>query len=367
MYICGCVLCRQWKHYYHQRELLADRLVAALNKHIQEDGGVLSSALLPATMPTATLTSSSSSSRSSRLTELLKQGFAYQMEKLHKTGDNVTCSNKCQKCQCGHQVPKEQQQSGQQGHMCAEDKSGQHSISPSRPRSELTGQLEYPCVRRVLEDYCPAQPPTCARAVLTVTRPPLPLPLHTSLSDLVADTDSLGGAKSGNKANLGVDDDNTIASIAFTSPSVDSSTISAVGGGNAGILYGWRFSTAPLRRISKEGEKGVAIDRESINGETPLHRPVWRINLDQVSLRKNSGNDGALSSKSGGNSGSSSGGEHGRNRFSMKIRDICCSAGGLLAASRSDGSVTLLRSSKHESRVLYPQTSTSRCYTCGEW
>mmetsp|Transcript_24270 Transcript_24270/g.45151 ORF Transcript_24270/g.45151 Transcript_24270/m.45151 type:complete len:706 (-) Transcript_24270:48-2165(-) len=293
---------RDWKHYYHQRELLADRLVAALHKYMQEEGGVLSQASLPATSGTTSSTSPSRS-RASRLTELLKQGFAYQVEKLHG-GESRR-----------HRMSAPSQQHGQRGRL--EEK------CEGVTGAAASGRLEYPCVRRVLEDYCPAQPPSRARAVLTATRPPL----SPSLRDQVAEGLIAAGS-------CGVEAENIISSIAFTSPSRDIAVINAVGGGNAGVLYGWRYDSSPLTSSFSSSECDM---------DTPLHRPVWSVNLDQAASRKNSG-----------------GGDHSRSRLSTKIRDVCGSSGsggaGLVAASRSDGSLTVLKSSSHESRVLYPQT-----------
>lgn len=292
---------RDWKHYYHQRELLADRLVAALHKYMQEEGGVLSQALLPATA--SSTTTSPGRSRSSRLTDLLKQGFAYQVEKLHGGGSRSrrTSASSPQRGQRGRPEEKSEGDVGAAG----------------------GGRPEYPCVRRVLEDYCPVQPPSRARAVLTATRPPL----SPALRDQVAE-----GFRAVSRG--GVEAESIISSIAFTSLSTDTAVINAVGGGNAGVLYGWRYDSSPFS--SSFGSNDSDVD-------TLLHRPVWSVNLDQAASRKNSG-----------------GSDHGRCRLSTKIRDVCGSRGsggvGLVAASRSDGSLTLLRSSKHESRVLYPQT-----------
>lgn len=262
---------------------------------------MLSQALLPATAG-ATTTTLPSRSRPSRLTDLLKQGFAYQVEQLHGGGSR------------SRRASASSPQRGQRGF--SEEK------SEGSVRAASGGRLEYPCVRRVLEDYCPAQPPSRARAVLTASRPAL----SPALRDQVAE--GLRALSSG-----GVEAESIISSIAFTSPSADSAVINAVGGGNAGVLYGWRYDSSPFPSSFGCNDSGV---------HTPLHRPVWSVNLDQAASRKNSG-----------------GGDHGRCRLSTKIRDVCGSSGsagaGLVAASRSDGSLTLLRRSKHESRVLYPQ------------
>ena len=272
------VVCvREWKHYYHQRELLADQLVGALHKHMQDDSGVLSYGLLPvATAGGGVGGSSKGKSKSSRLIDLLKQGFAYQVE---AQSDIFSVDNSCDS----------------------------HAEMKSKEPMEVErAGLEYPVVRRVLTDYFPTVYPSKACAILT-----------TDMTDSEAPS-SEAHSEEEIEATGCINNESTISSFVFTSSRQNSTeSINAVGGGNAGVLYGWSFDCVA-------GKKG---------GGPEIHNPVWKLRLDHGNSKKPASSQVTKRNSS----------DHGRYRYCTKIREVCCNGDGtLVAASRSDGGVTLL-------------------------
>mmetsp|Transcript_16902 Transcript_16902/g.25475 ORF Transcript_16902/g.25475 Transcript_16902/m.25475 type:complete len:708 (+) Transcript_16902:82-2205(+) len=272
---------RRWKHYYHQRELVADELVDALYRHLQAEGGVFD--ICPPPMVTAsahslaTLVQRESShgrkggesgngraahSHSSRLVRLLKQSYAFQAKQ--------TATPDCREL---------------------------HAESSNCSQEAVNGKKDFdpvPLVRRVMEDYVPVAHPTSLQCVISTKQ-------HVQ-------------AHSREPAQrLSAVQDARVSCSTFCRGSSDNQC-RVIGGIDGGLLAQWR------------------IDLSRCNGDvSPVIEPVYSMILPGM-FSEDSSKDGKRTSNR-------------KRRFqgNKKIRDICVDeSSSVLATASSDGCVNIL-------------------------